>query len=128
MMNRRKALLVLHSSFIIHRSSFRLFGLEEPVPRGRLAGEVLERAELFPRQFHLRQPNLVEAGPLQPVGHLERLPAQDAASREIVAKMREDEARHGETGRGLGAADLPYPVKRAMQATSRIMTRTAYWV
>ncbi len=61
-------------------------------------------------------------------GHLDRLPAEDAASREIVAKMREDEARHGETGRGLGAADLPYPVKRAMQATSRIMTRTAYWV
>jgi hypothetical protein len=31
-------------------------------------------------------------------------------------------------GRALGAADLPYPVKRAMQAASRVMTRTAYWV
>ena len=61
-------------------------------------------------------------------GHLGRLPADDAASREIVAKMREDEARHGETGRELGAAELPYAVKRAMQAASRIMTRTAYWV
>jgi ubiquinone biosynthesis monooxygenase Coq7 len=60
--------------------------------------------------------------------HLDRLPAGDAASREIVAKMRDDEARHGQTGRSLGAADLPYPVKRAMQAASTVMTRTAYWV
>jgi ubiquinone biosynthesis monooxygenase Coq7 len=61
-------------------------------------------------------------------GHLGRLPADDGASREIVAKMRDDEARHGETGRSLGAVDLPYPVKRAMQAASKVMTRTAYWV
>jgi len=61
-------------------------------------------------------------------GHLERLPSDDDASRAIVEKMREDEARHGDTGRALGAADLPYPVKRAMQAASRVMTRTAYWV
>jgi ubiquinone biosynthesis monooxygenase Coq7 len=61
-------------------------------------------------------------------GHLGRLPGDDKASREIVAKMRDDEARHGATGRALGAAELPYPVKRAMQATSKVMTRTAYWV
>jgi ubiquinone biosynthesis monooxygenase Coq7 len=61
-------------------------------------------------------------------GHLGRLPADDKASREIVAKMRDDEARHGQTGRALGAAELPYPVRRAMQATSKVMTRTAYWV
>lgn len=61
-------------------------------------------------------------------GHLDRLPADDKASREIVAKMRDDEARHGQTGRSLGAVELPYPVKRAMQAASKVMTRTAYWV
>jgi ubiquinone biosynthesis monooxygenase Coq7 len=61
-------------------------------------------------------------------GHLDRLPADDRASREIVAKMREDEARHSQTGRSLGAAELPYPVKRAMQSASKVMTRTAYWV
>jgi ubiquinone biosynthesis monooxygenase Coq7 len=60
--------------------------------------------------------------------HLDRLPADDKASRAIVAKMRDDEARHGETGRSLGAAELPYPVKRAMQSASKVMTRTAYWV
>jgi ubiquinone biosynthesis monooxygenase Coq7 len=61
-------------------------------------------------------------------GHLQQLPADDDASRAIVDKMREDEVRHGNTGRALGAADLPYPVKRAMQAAARVMTRTAYWV
>lgn len=61
-------------------------------------------------------------------GHLDRLPADDKRSRDIVAMMRDDEARHGETGRALGGVDLPYPVKRAMQAASKVMTRTAYWV
>jgi ubiquinone biosynthesis monooxygenase Coq7 len=56
------------------------------------------------------------------------LPADDACSRRIVAQMREDEGRHGQTGRDLGAAELPYAVKLAMRAASRIMTRTAYWV
>lgn len=60
--------------------------------------------------------------------HLERLPADDQCSRAIVARMREDETRHGETGRAMGAADLPYPVKLAMRAASRVMTQTAYWV
>ena len=61
-------------------------------------------------------------------GHLERLPADDRCSREIVARMREDENRHGETGRALGAAKLPYAVRRAMGLASRLMTRTAYFV
>jgi ubiquinone biosynthesis monooxygenase Coq7 len=61
-------------------------------------------------------------------GHLERLPADDRCSREIVARMRADENRHGETGRALGAAELPYAVRRAMGLASRLMTRTAYFV
>jgi len=61
-------------------------------------------------------------------GHLERLAEDDAASRAIVEKMREDENRHGATGRALGAADLPPAVKAAMGIASRVMTRIAYWV
>ncbi len=61
-------------------------------------------------------------------GHLERLPREDACSREIVEQMREDEIRHGQTGRDLGAAQLPHAVKVAMRAASKVMTRTAYWV
>ena len=61
-------------------------------------------------------------------GHLDMLPAGDACSREIVTQMREDEARHGAMGRSLGAHALPTPIKAAMRAASRVMTRTAYWV
>ncbi|HEX4331432.1 MAG TPA: 2-polyprenyl-3-methyl-6-methoxy-1,4-benzoquinone monooxygenase [Usitatibacter sp.] len=59
-------------------------------------------------------------------GHLDRLPASDAASREIVDRMREDEMRHGASGRALGAAELPAVVKSAMRAAARVMTRTAF--
>jgi ubiquinone biosynthesis monooxygenase Coq7 len=61
-------------------------------------------------------------------GHLDRLPPDDGRSRAILTQMRDDENRHGETGRALGAAELPTPVKRAMKAFSKVMTRTAYWV
>ena len=61
-------------------------------------------------------------------GHLDRLPAADGRSRAIVAQMRDDEARHGSMGRDMGARELPGVVRRAMQASARVMTRTAYWV
>ena len=61
-------------------------------------------------------------------GHLERLPGDDSASRAIVEQMRDDEARHGATGRALGGRDLPSPVKAAMRAAARVMTGTTYWV
>ena len=61
-------------------------------------------------------------------GHLELLPADDRCSRDIVARMRDDENRHGETGRALGAAELPDAVRRAMGLASKMMTRTAYFV
>jgi hypothetical protein len=31
-------------------------------------------------------------------------------------------------GHAMGAAELPYAVKAAMRAASRVMTRTAYWM
>ena len=61
-------------------------------------------------------------------GHLDKLPPDDRRSRAVVAQMREDEHRHGALGRSLGGRELPYPVKLAMRAASRVMTRTAYWV
>ena len=60
--------------------------------------------------------------------HLERLPAQDLRSREIVEQMKIDEVTHAETALNLGAIELPAPVKAAMKATSKIMTGVAYWV
>jgi ubiquinone biosynthesis monooxygenase Coq7 len=61
-------------------------------------------------------------------GHLDRLPSEDVCSRAIVAQMREDENRHGQMGRAMGAADLPLAAKAAMRAASKVMTRAAYWV
>jgi ubiquinone biosynthesis monooxygenase Coq7 len=42
--------------------------------------------------------------------------------------MRSDEIAHGRRANELGAAALPLPVRRLMQGTARVMTRTAYWV
>lgn len=61
-------------------------------------------------------------------GHLERLPESDAASRAIVAQMKDDEVRHAETATDLGGASLPLPVRLAMRIAARVMTRTAHYV
>ncbi len=60
--------------------------------------------------------------------HLDRLPEQDAKSRAILEQMKEDEARHATLALHAGGAPLPEPVKRVMGLTSKVMTRTAYWV
>jgi 3-demethoxyubiquinol 3-hydroxylase len=58
--------------------------------------------------------------------HLDGLPAEDARSRAIVRRMRDEEAQHGADARAAGAAELPVPIKRLMQMTARVMTATAY--
>ncbi len=60
--------------------------------------------------------------------HLERLPAGDRRSRAIVRRMVADEARHGEEARAAGGAELPDPVRRAMQHTANLMKWLAYRV
>jgi len=60
--------------------------------------------------------------------HLDNLPAEDAKSRAIVEQMRDEEEEHGENAIDAGAADLPAPVRRLMQMTAKVMTKTAYWV
>jgi len=59
-------------------------------------------------------------------GHLARLPADDRKSRAIVGQMRDDEARHATTALRHGGAELPAPVKAAMQASSKVMTGGAF--
>ncbi len=59
-------------------------------------------------------------------GHLDSLPEGDARSRAIVAQMRSDEAKHRRSALALGAAEMPLPVKRAMQAAARVMTTLAH--
>jgi ubiquinone biosynthesis monooxygenase Coq7 len=56
------------------------------------------------------------------------LPAADHASRAVVAQMLSEEAAHALEAQEAGAAELPEPVKQAMQAMARVMTRTAYYL
>ncbi|MBI1175440.1 MAG: 2-polyprenyl-3-methyl-6-methoxy-1,4-benzoquinone monooxygenase [Sideroxydans sp.] len=60
--------------------------------------------------------------------HLAKLPPQDEKSRAVVQQMYVDETLHSEMAKQLGGAELPFPVKLAMRASSRVLTHTAYWV
>ncbi|MBK5962559.1 demethoxyubiquinone hydroxylase family protein [Thiocystis minor] len=60
--------------------------------------------------------------------HLEQIPARDEKSRMILEQMKADEVRHAQIAKAAGGADLPAPIRAAMKLTSRVMTRTAYWI
>ncbi|MBS7809199.1 2-polyprenyl-3-methyl-6-methoxy-1,4-benzoquinone monooxygenase [Variovorax sp. PCZ-1] len=56
------------------------------------------------------------------------LPSADHASRAVVAQMLSEEAAHALEAENAGAAELPEPVKKAMQSMAQVMTRTAYYI
>ena len=61
-------------------------------------------------------------------GHLARIPEQDRRTRAVIEQMKADEAGHAALAQSLGAAEFPGLVKGAMAWSSRLMTRTVYWV
>lgn len=60
--------------------------------------------------------------------HLKKLPAQDVKSRVILEQMKDDEVAHATKALNAGGAPLPAPIKLLMKMTSKVMTRTAYWI
>ncbi len=58
--------------------------------------------------------------------HLGLLPANDGASRAIVAQMKADEAQHAKEALAAGAAELPAPFKALMQVAAKVMTTVAH--
>jgi ubiquinone biosynthesis monooxygenase Coq7 len=58
--------------------------------------------------------------------HLQALPRDDLRTRAILKQMSADEERHGSQALAHGGVELPSPVKGAMRAIARVMTRTAY--
>ena len=60
--------------------------------------------------------------------HLGQIPAHDERSRAILEQMKADEVRHAQVAKAAGGADLPKPIRAAMKLTSRVMTRTVYWL
>ena len=60
--------------------------------------------------------------------HLTQLPKQDARSRAVLKQMQLDEAKHAESAMQHGGTELPKPVKYLMQAISKAMTKTTYYL
>ncbi|WP_374338326.1 2-polyprenyl-3-methyl-6-methoxy-1,4-benzoquinone monooxygenase [Leeia sp.] len=60
--------------------------------------------------------------------HLQKLPEQDQKSQAILAQMKTDELHHAEQADEHGAAPLPAPVKALMKLSSKVMTRSSYWL
>jgi ubiquinone biosynthesis monooxygenase Coq7 len=89
---------------------------------GLLAGRLSDRVSLA---FVVETERQVEE---HLAGHLDRLPAADQRSRAIVAAMKDDERRHGDEAQAAGAITLPPPVRWAMRAAARVMTRTAHHI
>ena len=58
--------------------------------------------------------------------HLDRLPTDDLASRAIIEQMKQDEIGHAEAALGLGARELPAPVRGLMRLAAKVMTTTAH--
>jgi len=89
---------------------------------GLLAGRLGDRVSLG---FVVETEHQVEAH-LQ--SHMARLPANDHASRAIVAQMKDDEVRHAREAQKLGAMELPQLVKNVMGAAAKVMTTVAHRV
>lgn len=60
--------------------------------------------------------------------HLAQLPDKDERSRAILTQMREDEQAHGKAALQQGGAEFPKFAKRLMTLSSRVMTRSTYWI
>ncbi|MCW9023922.1 MAG: 2-polyprenyl-3-methyl-6-methoxy-1,4-benzoquinone monooxygenase [Gammaproteobacteria bacterium] len=60
--------------------------------------------------------------------HLEQVTEKDKKTRAILEQMKEDEGQHATMALEAGGAALPAPIKMLMGLTSKLMTKTAFWV
>ncbi len=60
--------------------------------------------------------------------HLDQIPAEDRRSRAILQQMKIDEAEHGRKAKAQGGAELPGPVRAAMRFSSKLMTKSVYYI
>lgn len=60
--------------------------------------------------------------------HLKKLPLDDARTHAILKKMHEDEAHHADSAVAAGAKPLPKVIQWMMHLTSKIMTKTSYYI
>jgi len=60
--------------------------------------------------------------------HLAQIDQKDQKTRAILEQMKEDEGKHATVALEAGGADLPPPFKSLMKLTSKIMTKSVYWI
>lgn len=60
--------------------------------------------------------------------HLRQLPEHDLRSAAILQQMKHDEGTHATHAIHAGATPLPKPIKVLMALSSKVMTKTAYWI
>ncbi|MGB1091985.1 MAG: 2-polyprenyl-3-methyl-6-methoxy-1,4-benzoquinone monooxygenase, partial [Oceanobacter sp.] len=60
--------------------------------------------------------------------HIAELPQQDEKSKAVLLQMLEDEAKHATTALDAGGHRFPMPIKMAMTAVPKVMTKTVYHV
>ncbi|KAA6186581.1 2-polyprenyl-3-methyl-6-methoxy-1,4-benzoquinone monooxygenase [Thiohalocapsa marina] len=60
--------------------------------------------------------------------HIAQVPADDQRTRAILEQMKADEMHHADVAHDAGGAPLPAPVKLAMKAVAKVMTRGVYWL
>ncbi|MDR3478213.1 MAG: 2-polyprenyl-3-methyl-6-methoxy-1,4-benzoquinone monooxygenase [Gammaproteobacteria bacterium] len=60
--------------------------------------------------------------------HVRLLPPEDHKSIKILQQMQIDELHHREEAIKAGAVVLPFPIKKLMALTSKIMVKVAFWI
>lgn len=60
--------------------------------------------------------------------HLGQVSDEDKKTRAILEQMKIDEGLHATHALHAGGAQLPLPVKKLMGLTSKVMTKTVYWI
>jgi ubiquinone biosynthesis monooxygenase Coq7 len=60
--------------------------------------------------------------------HIDRVPQQDKRTHAVLQQMKTDEAQHAALALKAGGAELPQPIKVAMKLTSKLMTRSVFYL
>jgi ubiquinone biosynthesis monooxygenase Coq7 len=61
-------------------------------------------------------------------GHINKISKNDKKTHAILEQMKYDEQCHQKTAKSLGSKELPSLFQKIMNATSKLMTKTTYWI
>jgi ubiquinone biosynthesis monooxygenase Coq7 len=60
--------------------------------------------------------------------HIHRIPEHDKKSHAVLEQMKIDESQHAAMALQAGGANLPEPIKVAMKLTSKLMTKSVFYL